>query len=298
MQSLRGTYPIVPTPFQENGELDLESIGSLARFMAARGVSGLAILGVMGEAQKLTDAERRQVIETFRTAFPADLQLVVGTGAAGTDSAVAFAREAADLGADALLVAPPPVQNDDVIFAYYQRVGAAVELPIVLHDYPESTKIIMSPWLIAELHTKIGNIQYIKLEDPPTVAKIAKVRKLAGGMLGVFGALGGMYAFEELDVGALGIMTGFAYPELLVKMQRLYDAGERLEAARLFYAILPLIRFEFQPGLGVSLRKEILVKRGAIAHATVRHPGGVADRQTLSHLDMILTHMREQQMEV
>lgn len=298
MRTLRATYPIVPTPFQENGALDLESIGSLARFMAERGVNGLAILGVMGEAQKLTDAERRTAIETFRIAFPANLHLVVGTGAAGTDSAVAFAREAADLGADALLVAPPPVQNDDVIFAYYQRVSAAVKLPIVLHDYPDSTGILMSPRLIAELHTKIGNIQYIKLEDPPTVIKIAKVRRLAGEKLGFFGALGGMYAFEELDVGALGIMTGFAYPELLVTMQRHYDAGERTEAARLFYAILPLIRFEFQPGLGVSLRKEILVRRGAIAHATVRHPGGVADKQTLEHLDLILTHMREQGLQV
>jgi 4-hydroxy-tetrahydrodipicolinate synthase len=128
--------------------------------------------------------------------------------------------------------------------------------------------------------------------------KIAKVRQLAGESLGVFGALGGMYAFEELDVGALGIMTGFAYPELLVQLQRHYDAGERREAARLFYSILPLIRFEFQPGLGVSLRKEILRQRGAIQHATVRHPGAVADAQALAHLDLILTHMREQGMEV
>jgi 4-hydroxy-tetrahydrodipicolinate synthase len=293
VKALRGTYPIVPTPFAKDGTLDLESIGSLARFMGDRGVQGLAILGVMGEAQKLTDHERRVAIKAFRAGLPADRHLVVGTGAAGTDSAVLFAREAAALGADALLVAPPPVQNDDVIFAYYQRLGAAVELPIVLHDYPDSTKILMSPRLIAELHTKIGNIRYIKLEDPPTVMKINKVRKLAGGTLGVFGALGGMYAFEELDAGALGIMTGFTYPELLVQLQRHYDAGERSEAARLFYSILPLIRFEFQPGLGVSLRKEILVRRGAIQDATVRHPGGVADGQTLSHLDLILTHMRE-----
>jgi 4-hydroxy-tetrahydrodipicolinate synthase len=298
LKTLRGTYPIVPTPFQSDGALDVESIASLARFMAGRGVHGLAILGVMGEAQKLTDAERRKAIETFRTALPESLQLVVGTGAAGTDSAVAFARDAADLGADALLVAPPPVQNDDVIFTYYQRVSAAVEVPIVLHDYPDSTGILMSPRLIAELHTRIGAIQYIKLEEPPTVMKIAKVRSLAGEKLGVFGALGGMYAFEELDVGALGIMTGFAYPELLVAMQGLYDAGERSEAARLFYSILPLIRFEFQPGLGVSLRKEILKRRGAIAHATIRHPGGVADPQTLVHLDLILAHMREQGMAV
>ncbi|MFI5386837.1 MAG: dihydrodipicolinate synthase family protein [Fimbriimonadales bacterium] len=298
MKYLRGTYPIVPTPFDRSGQLDVKSISSLAAFMSERGVSGLAILGVMGEAQKLTDDERRRVVEAFRKGLPDDCHLVVGAGAAGTDAAVVFGRDAVDLGADALLVAPPPIQNDDVIFTYYQHINEAVEVPVVLHDYPDSTGILMSARLIAELHTKLTNIRYIKLEDPPTVMKIAKVRELAGESLGVFGALGGMYAFEELDVGALGIMTGFVYPELLVKLQRLYDAGKRSEAARLFYTMLPLIRFEFQPGLGVSLRKEILVRRGAIEHATVRHPGAVADKQTLAHLDLILKHLRDQGLEV
>ncbi len=294
MKRLRGTYPIVPTPFDRAGQVDARSIASLAEFMGQRGVAGLAILGVMGEAQKLTDAERRRVVEAFRKALPAGCHLVVGTGAAGTDAAVAFSREAVELGADALLVAPPPVQKDEVILAYYRRINDAVDVPIVLHDYPESTKILMSPRLIAELHKELSRVQYIKLEDPPTVMKIAKVRQLAGESLGVFGALGGMYAFEELDVGALGIMTGFVYPELLVRLQALVDAGKRSEAAALFYSILPLIRFEFQPGLGVSLRKEILVRRGAIDHATVRHPGAVADEQTLAHLDLIMDHMRGQ----
>jgi 4-hydroxy-tetrahydrodipicolinate synthase len=294
LKHLRGTYPIVPTPFDRAGQLDPKSIASLSAFMAERGVAGLAILGVMGEAQKLTDAERRRAVELFRKALPSDRHLVVGTGAAGTDAAVAFSKEAVELGADALLVAPPPIQKDEVIFAYYQRINDAVDVPIVLHDYPESTKILMSPQLIAELHTRLSRVQYIKLEDPPTVMKIAKVRQLAGDKLGVFGALGGMYAFEELDVGALGIMTGFVYPELLVNLQALVDAGKRKEAAALFYSILPLIRFEFQPGLGVSLRKEILVRRGAIEHATVRHPGAIADKQTLAHLDVIIEHMRGQ----
>jgi 4-hydroxy-tetrahydrodipicolinate synthase len=298
MTSLRGTYPIVPTPFDQAGRLDLESIATLSAFMADRGVSGLAILGVMGEAHKLTEVERRDAIKAFRTALPAHLQLVVGTGAAGTDVAVALSRDAIDLGADALLVAPPPIQNDEVIFAYYQRISEAVNVPVVLHDYPDSTGILMSPRLIAELHNKLSHIGYIKLEDPPTVMKMRRVQALAGDGPGVFGALGGMYAFEELDAGALGIMTGFVYPELLVEIQALFDTGDREAAARLFYTIVPLIRFEFQPGLGVSLRKEILVRRGAIDCAVVRHPGAVADEQTLRHLDLILLHLRHQGIDV
>lgn len=293
MKSLRGTYSIVPTPFAQDGRLDLDGVASLGAFMVERGVQGLAILGVMGEANKLSEDERNQVIRGFRAALPPDRALIVGVGAAGTDLTIAASRTAAELGADALLVAPPPVQNDDVIFAYYQRVSAAVELPIVLHDYPASTNILMSVPLIARLHRELEHVRYVKLEDPPTGPKMSRLQQLAGTTLGIFGALGGMYAFEELDRGALGIMTGFAYPELLVELQRRYDAGDRQGAASLFYDIVPLIRFEFQPGLGVSLRKEILVRRGAIRHATVRHPGGVADPQTLAHLDLILDHLRQ-----
>lgn len=294
MPELRGIYPIVPTPFTEDGEIDLESVASLGSFMVERGVDGIAILGVMGEGQKLSPEEKEQVIRTFRQAVPRDRHLVVGTGAPATDLAVAAAQRAIELGADALLVAPPPVQKDDVIFAYYQRIDAAVDRPIILHDYPASTGILMSPELIARLHRELRHVRYIKLEDPPTGQKMAKLRRLAGESLKVFGALGGMYAFEELDRGAVGIMTGFAYPELLVELLRRMESGDRKGAARLFYQMVPLIRFEFQPGLGVSLRKEILVERGAIRHATVRHPGGVADPKTLEHLRLILDHLREE----
>lgn len=292
MTALRGIYPIVPTPFDERGAVDAESIVSLARFMADRGVAGLAILGVMGEAPKLSGAERREVIRAFREGLPKERQLVVGVSGTGTDLVIQSAREAAELGADALLVGPVPVQNDDVLFEFYRRVDEAVDLPIVLHDYPESTKILLSPQLIAQMYKELRNVRYIKLEDPPTGNKMGRLRELGADGLGVFGALGGMYAFEELDRGALGIMTGFAYPELLVELQKRMDAGDRAGAAALFYDMVPLVRFEFQPGIGVALRKEILKRRGAIRHSTIRHPGGRPDAKTLEHLWLIIDHLR------
>ena len=289
---LAGIYPIVPTPFDTEGKIDVESIHRLSAFMAEKGVQGLAILGVMGEAHKLTEAEQQAVIRAFRESLPAPLDLVVGAKGAGTDVAVYAAQTAEQLGADALLVAPPPVQNDEVIFTYYQRVAQAVNVPLVLHDYPPSTGILMSPALIAKMHREIEGIRYVKLEDSPTGPKITRVQALAGSRLGIFGALGGAYAFEELDRGAIGIMTGFAYPEFLVEIYQRYQQGDIDGAAGLFYDIVPLIRFEFQPGLGVSLRKHILVQRGVFQSATVRHPGATADPKTLEHLTRILDHLR------
>ena len=290
--ALAGIHPVVPTPMQTSGAVDTESIRRLTAFLADKGVQGATILGFMGEAHKLTPGEQRKVIEGFRSHLSDSLGLTVGVRAAGTDVAVDLARTAAEYAPDALLVGPPPVQNDDVIFTYYRRIAEAVEVPLIVHDYPDSTGIVLSPTLIAKLYRKIETVRYVKLEDPPTGLKMDRLRQLVGADLGVFGALGGLYAFEELDRGAVGIMTGFAYPEFLVDIYRRYRAGDVEGAARVFFDVVPLIRFEFQKGLGVSLRKHILVRRGVFETPAVRHPGGNADTRTLEHLDRILDHLR------
>ncbi len=290
---LKGIYPIVPTPFDPSGDVDLKSIDALTSFMARRGVNGLAVLGALGEGHKLDDGERSAVIERFAAAMPEGLGLVVGVRAAATRLAMGMAVNAEKRGADALLLGPLPVQNDKAIYTYYRRVSAAVDRPVIIHDYPAATGITMSPELIAEMFKTIPNIRYIKLEDPPTGPKMDAIWNLTGKTLKVFGALGGLYAFEELDRGAVGIMTGFAYPELLVDLYRRYTRGDIDGAAELFYDILPLNRLEFQPGIGVSLRKNILVKRGVFTSAHVRHPGPEADPVTLAHLFRIVDHLKK-----
>ncbi len=295
---LKGIYPIVPTPFLSTGEVDLVGIDKLARFMVERGVHGLAVLGALGEGHKLGESERAEVIRRFRAAVPERLGLVVGIRAAATDLAVRMGQQASELGADALLLGPHGVQNDKALLVYYERVSDAVGLPVIIHDYPAVTGITMSPELIATIFKRCGNVQYIKLEDPPTGPKMDAIWALTGRELEVFGALGGLYAFEELDRGAVGIMTGFAYPELLVELYERYCSGDAEGAAELFYDILPLNRFEFQPGIGVSLRKKVLVKRGVFRSAHVRHPGPEADAKTLEHLFRIVDHLRNRGYEI
>lgn len=289
--TLAGIYPITPTPFDEQGRIDAESIQTMTAFMLRRGVDGLAVLGVMGEADRLTDAERDQVVEAFRRALPAGRALVVGAGANGTDAAIQACRRAEGLGADALLVTPPRIQNEATLFGYYERVAKAAVVPLIIQDYPPATGVLMTPALLARLYKELERIEYVKLEDPPTGLKMERIRALAGEGFGIFGALGSLYALEELERGAVGIMSGLAYPELLVKLYRLHRAGDAAGAAALFYDFVNLARFEFQPAIGVSLRKEILVRRGAIRTATVRHPGAVADPITLRQLERIIEHL-------
>ncbi len=290
--TLKGIYPIVPTPFLENGAVDFASIERLVDFMAVKKVHGLAILGALGEGHKLTEGERSAVISRYHNSLPAGMQLVVGARAAATDPAKLMVQTAADLGADAVLLGPHNVQSDEALFSYYQQVAGSVKIPIVIHDYPAVTGITLTVPLVTRIFQSSENINYIKLEDPPTGAKMDSLAKSTGTSLKVFGALGGMYAFEEMERGAVGIMTGFVYAELLVNLYDLCQAEKWNEAATLFYDFLPLNRWEFQPGIGVSLRKKVLKKLGVFTSDTVRHPGPNADEKTVEQLFNIVRHLQ------
>lgn len=288
---LKGIYPIVPTPFHLNGEIDDQSIERLIDFMAAKEVHGLAILGALGEGTKLNEAERHRVIELYRQRMPPGMHLVVGVRAPATDPAKQMAERARELGADAILLGPHGIQKDKPLLEYYQQVAEAARIPSIIHDYPAVTGISMSVELISQMFASTEQIGYIKLEDPPTGAKMQALQARVGDRLKVFGALGGMYAFEELQLGAVGIMTGFVYAELLVQLYHLTARQDWTKAAELFYDFLPLNRWEFQPGIGISLRKQMLKRLGIFTTATVRHPGMDANPKAVEQMVQIVEHL-------
>ena len=290
---LKGIYPIVPTPFIDQGDVDYPSIERLIEFMAQKRVHGLAILGALGEGHKLTEAERAEVIAKYRVRLPEGMGLVVGVRAQATYPAMKMVHRARELGADAILLGPHTVQADVPLIEYYQQVSGAAQIPCIIHDYPAMTGITMSVPLISQIVEVSENIDYIKLEDPPTGMKMQALSKTVGPGLKVFGALGGMYALEELELGAVGVMTGFVYAELLVQLFERVQNEQWQKAAELFFDFLPLNRWEFQPGIGVSLRKQILKRLGVFSSARVRHPGPDADPKTVAQLFRIVAHLRK-----
>lgn len=285
-----GVHTVLPTPFAEDDSLDLASLARLVTFVTDRGVNGLLLLGVMGEVGKLTTAEQEQVISTAVEAAGGRVLVVVGASAAGTKLSVLKASRARELGADAVLISPP-LQDDATILAHFSTIGDAVDLPIIVHDYPQATGVRMTPALIAELCNRAPQIKAVKLEDPPTGPKLQALKRVCPRMT-ILGALGGMYFLEELGRGADGVMTGFGFPEVLVQVYRDYRAGREQEAARRFYSACPLLRFEFQPGVGLALRKETYRRRGATASARVRPPGVQIDDSLRRELDGILEFCR------
>jgi 4-hydroxy-tetrahydrodipicolinate synthase len=284
---LHGVCTIALTPFTEEGDLDEASIEALAGFYADAGLHGVTVLGIMGEAHKLSDAERQTVTERYVSAVSGRVPVVVGCSAVATKVVVQRAREAEEAGAAAVMVAPPNNQKSlDLVFEHYRRVAEAVSVPVVVQDEPVNTGVVMPAPFLARLVDEIEGCRYVTLEEAPTTIKISGLLKNAQSEVGVFGGLGGMYFYEELVRGAVGIMTGFAYPHVLVETYRLFAGGDEREAQEYFFRYLPLIRFEAQLGVGgVGIRKEILKLRGVISSSHVRFPAPALDEETLRELE-------------
>ncbi len=284
-----GVYNIMATPFDDSGEVDLPSLGSLTKFQLARGVVGLTILGNLGEVRYLTDREREQVVDTTVSLVAGKVPVIVGMGFSGAHATIHHARVAAKAGAAGLMVAPPVgVRGQEAIVDHYARVGGATSLPIVIYDEPLSSGVVMPPATLARIVEAVPTATVIKLEDPPTPAKLTLIRKFVGDRAQIFGGLGGAFFLEELTRGADGTMTGFAFTEILVGIYQQFAAGKGAKARAIFDRYLPLIRYEAQPGIGLALRKEILRRRGAIRTSVLRPPAQPLDKETLAELEATL----------
>jgi 4-hydroxy-tetrahydrodipicolinate synthase len=282
-----GVHPIVPTPFHDDGQVDLESVRRMVDAMVTTGVQGIAVLGFMGESHKLMGAERRAVLEAAVDQSAGRLPIWVGIRGLGTASCIEQAQESEALGASAVFVAPIAPQSDAALERHFRAVAASTSLPMALHDYPESFGITLSVDLIAKL-ARDGVAPYVKAEDPPVITKQRKVLAATEGRVGIFGGLGGAWVYEELEAGAAGVMTGLAFPEVLLEIVARYAAGDHAGAAAVFDRVLPLIRYEFQPGIGVALRKHVFRRRGIFSSEHVRAPAPPVDRETLRGFEAVV----------
>jgi 4-hydroxy-tetrahydrodipicolinate synthase len=281
----KGVYTICPTPFDDALDVDTGSIATLVDFLLDTGVTGLAILGFLGELHKLSNAERRLVTQAFIKHAGGRAPVLVGVRAHGIAGAIEQSREAQDLGASAVFAAPLDGAGDDLLFDYYQALARAVDIPVIIHDFPDSFGTEVRPEVVARL-AKEGGVRAIKMEEPPVGQKITRIRALAGDApVQIFGGLGGVYFLEELQRGAVGTMTGFAYPEILVEIYQRYTRGDEAGAAAVFDRYCPLIRYEFQPKIGLALRKHIYQRRGAIRCKALRSPGMRMDPVTAAELE-------------
>lgn len=293
-----GVFSVLPTPFDAKGGLDAASLGRVVELFLKAGVNGFTALGVTSEVARLTEAERERALDTVIQAVRGRVPVVAGTTAEGLHACVEHSRRAEAAGAAALMVSPPrlPKLNSDAVVSHYRALAEAVPLPIVVQDYPPISGFTMEASLLARIAREVPAARVIKLEDPPTPPKIARILALCEGVpLRIFGGLGGVFLLEELLAGAAGAMTGFAYPEALVDVVSRYRAGDLGGAADAFYRYVPLLRFEFQEGVGMAIRKEVLRRRGVLSDAAVRAPATGLDGGTRAALERVLEWTKQAQ---
>ncbi len=266
-----GVSPILPTPFTDDGAVDYASLRRLIDFQKHQGVTGVSILGWMGENDELSGNERSEIIRTVVEVADCEIDVWVGVRALGTMGAIEAAQQAEAAGANALFVAPASVQNDAVQYRHFELIHNAVGIPIMIHDYPQAFGVTLSVDLISRL-AKDGLCPYIKLEDTPIGQKMTALREASNDAIGIFGGLGAFYFIEELERGSLGIMTGFSFSNALVEIYNLFASGKRDAAAAAFDRYAGIIRYEFQPGIGLALRKHAYHRRGIFESTFVRRP--------------------------
>lgn len=290
--SAKGVYLIAVTPFTDSGALDLASTDRMVDFCLEKGVTGLTVLGIMGEATKLTIAESQTFVKQVLARVAGRVPVVVGASAPGFAPMRELTQSVMDLGAAGVMVAPPStVRTDDQIVAYFDMVNETLgpKVPWVLQDHPVATGVQMSTGVILKILKNSPTCVMLKHEDCPGLAKLSAIRAASDkGELRRVSILtgngGGLFLPEELTRGADGAMTGFAYPEMMVDVCAVHAAGNIERAHDLFDAYLPLARYEQQANIGLAVRKHILAERGVIASSAVRKPGPKLSAQDVADI--------------
>ena len=295
--SIKGVIPIAPTPFHADGRVDEVSVDRMTDFFLAAGIDGITILGQLGEAPKLDHQEAIAI--AARVIKRASVPIIVGVSAPGFAAMRSLAREVMELGASGVMIGPPnTLRTDDQIVTYYRQAVEAIgaDVPFVLQDYPLTFSVVMTPNVVRRIVMENESCVILKHEDWPGLEKITTLRGFErdGSMrhIAILTGNGGLFLDFEMDRGADGANTGYAFPEMLVDVVRLSAAGRRDEAHDLFDVHLPYLRYEQQQGaLGLAVRKYVLMKRGVLASDTQRKPALSLSSEAKKEVDFLLSRI-------
>src|SRR5256884_6041253 len=291
-----GTFAIAPTPFHDDGRIDEKSIDRLTDFYAEVGCDGVTVLGILREAPTLDAGEAEQVAVRF-VKRAKNMQIIVGVSAPGFASMRSLAKASMDAGAAGVMIAPPPhLRTDDQITGYFKQAQEAIgDIPWVLQDYPLTLAVVFTPAVIRKIVMDSPSCVMLKHEDWPGLEKISALRAFQkdGSLrpLSILTGNGALFLDFEMERGADGAMTGYAFPDMLVDVVRLSREGKRDAAHDLFDAHLPLVRYEQQQGVGLAVRKYVLKRRGAIASDAQRKPSPSLSSTAKAERDYLLSRV-------
>ncbi len=298
-EDAKGVYVIVATPFGDDGAIDYDSADRLVEFYIEEGVQGLTVLGVMGEAPKLTDSEQTGFMRHLLARVDGRLPVIVGVSNPGLDNLAALSHASMEAGAAGVMVAGiASLKTDEQAYGYFMKAAGKLgsDVPICLQDYPPTTGVYLSVPVVNRLIADLPQLKMFKHEDCPGHRKLSQIRRApeTEGLrrVSILTGNGGLYVPQELARGADGIMTGFAFPGMLAEVYGLFATGQAAQAEDLYDLYLPVLRHEQQFGFGLALRKETLRRRGILSSAKARDPGPSLDADDRAELDRLFDRLK------
>ena len=271
-----GVFPVAPTPFTANGDLDLEGQRRVLDCMLDQGVDGICVLANYSEQFLLTDRERDTLVDLCLSHVADRRPVIVTCSHFSTQIAVERGRKAAAAGASMLMLMPPYHgaglrADENGTFEHFTRVAEATSIPIMVQDAPLSGVHLSVPFLV-RLAREIPLIRYFKIEVPGAAAKLRNLRQAGGAVIeGPFDGEESITLMADLDAGATGTMPSALLPDLIKPVLAHYRAGLRLDAAATYARILPLINYENRQ-CGLRAAKTVMAEGGVIGSDAVRHP--------------------------
>ncbi len=297
-EDAKGVFVISATPFGEDGTLDLAATDQLVDFYLRCGVAGITILGVMGEATKMTEAEASKFVARVLHCVDGRVPVIVGVTHTALTVIKSLAQESMELGAAGVMLQPMSgLKHDGAIYDYFGQAFETLgnDVPVVYQDYPQASGVYLSAALWRRMVDAFPQLVMLKHEDWPGLAKLTRIREDEGRdgarRVSILTGNNGLFLPQELRRGADGAMTGFAFPDVLAEVYKLFSAGSEDAAEDLFDRYIPLNRHEQQPGFGLAIRKEILRRRGALRTATARQPAYQLTATDIAELDRLMARV-------
>jgi 4-hydroxy-tetrahydrodipicolinate synthase len=297
MAGFRGVFTIPVTPFDERGEVDEASLQREVDWCVRAGAHGIVAPVNASEGPALTDEERKRVTRLVVEATAGRIPTVIGVSATGVQSSLLFTRWAKELGADAVIAMPPygaKLADPEAVFGFYQAVADAADgLPVFIQNWSGPAGTPMGVPQLVRLLTEIDNVSYSKEETVNAGHMMTATLAAAGDACkGIMGGIGGRYLLDEYRRGACGTMPACQVTDVHAAIWNALDAGDEAGARRTFNRLLPLLNFEAL--YGVALYKEVLKRRGVIAHTTLRGSKTARlDEYDQQELDAILRDVSE-----
>ena len=294
LDTWRGVYPAICTPFTVEDAIDLDAQRRVVRFALDCGSHGIVAFGLAGEVLKLSVDERRELTDVIVDEVAGAVPVFVGAGAPSVRASVELARYAEHAGASCVVLPAPMggALGDAALVDYFARIAAAVSLPVMIQDAPAYLGVGLGPEIVRQIGAVAENVRLVKLEAGPV--EMSDWIDRLGADFAIWGGDGGVYLLDCVRTGAAGIIPGVDLVDRIVRVYEMDARGDSALAEEHFSEILPILVFEMQRSIDHynACAKRVLVHRGVLNNAGLRAPASALGAVSRTLLDRHLARLQ------